>query len=75
MTTHKERVDMFLETLDIGNKIKEGIEEVSKYEVLRLLSCFRGYIVELDLAIRDLDTLKTQLNSNQSIIDNKEEEN
>lgn len=84
MTTHKERVDMFFETIDISSKINEGVEEIPKYEVLWLLSCFREYIVELDKAYIDilklkarLDTLEvyTQLNSKQSVIDNKKEDN
>lgn len=74
MTTHEERISMFLRSLDISKKLKEE-GTVTREEIVWLLHWLREYIAELDLTLNDLESLKVQLNSKQSVIDNKKEDN
>ena len=84
-TTHEGRVSDFQKVLKIAKRLAfDKDAKISKSELEWLCVALQSYIIDLDIAYIDildlkgrLDTIEitTQLNSNQSIIDNKEEEN
>ena len=71
MTTHEQRVKDFERSHIIQ---KDGLRYLTSERFMFLVSQLREYIVELDLTLIEIDSLKAQLNSKQSKNDKEKED-